>query len=63
MVSGPATFPDSRLQIPNQPALDSQLAVAATLVLHTAKLHERGHPFPKKVAVLEWHKPIWRVDG
>jgi hypothetical protein len=28
MVSGTATFPDSRLRISNQPALDSQLAVA-----------------------------------
>src|SRR5712672_2165345 len=28
MVSGPTTFPDSRLRIPNQPVLDSQLAVA-----------------------------------
>ncbi|SRR6266404_7611069 len=27
MVSGPTTFPDSRLHIPNQPAPDSQLAV------------------------------------
>ena len=27
MVSGPTTFPDSRIRIPNQPALDSQLAV------------------------------------
>ena len=26
MVSGPTTFPESRLRIPNQPALDSQLA-------------------------------------
>ena len=30
MVSGPTTFPDSRLRIPNQTALDSQLAVAST---------------------------------
>jgi predicted AAA+ superfamily ATPase len=29
MVSGPTTFPDSRLRIPNQPALDSQIAVAS----------------------------------
>lgn len=40
-----------------------RLPKAATLVLHAAKLYERGHPFPKKVAVLEWHEPIWRVDG
>jgi uncharacterized protein (DUF1330 family) len=41
----------------------ARMPKAATLVLHAAKLHERGHPFPKKVAVLESHEPIWWVDG
>jgi hypothetical protein len=41
----------------------ARIPKAATLVLHAAKLHERGHPIPKKVAVFEWHEPIWRVDG
>jgi hypothetical protein len=44
-------------------AWQARIPKAATLVLHTAKLHERGHPFPKKVTVLEWQEPIWRVDG
>jgi hypothetical protein len=30
MVSGPTTFPDSRFRIPNQPALDSQVATMAS---------------------------------
>jgi hypothetical protein len=36
----------------------ARIPEAAALVLHAAKLHERGHPIPKKVAVLEGHEPI-----
>jgi hypothetical protein len=41
----------------------ARIPKAAALVFHAAKLDERGHPFPKKVAVLEWHEPIRWVDG